>query len=357
MNNHNKNILFKSVSLSAAANQNVQTGILSSREVPQSELVNSNLNDLQKLIINLRNKEKAITSKGCIQRALETFNNLPLDQKFGTGSLELNSFRSQIKTADKKIKCLQANTPIGPTSTKAKEIRQEIRDTRSATISNHERPDFYLSLHSEATGIALSNPSNPRVSTRTKVNLTHSELSDANEICEEIINKLVSTNTPLLDAISRAIYSVATAVINIKCADESIEHLVGGCTGMNKHGRIRRHDAAVTKINVCVPFDGNIEFKQAEKLNKYHYLQSYFQNQYKYKDSEIGHNKSYNVELVPIVVGAFGRIITEEVSYTLNPNTRDATSIPIMKFFFSKDCINTLPLPVAEKKFLKVKIP
>ncbi|EGC35095.1 hypothetical protein DICPUDRAFT_79200 [Dictyostelium purpureum] len=55
-------------------------------------------------------------------------------------------------------------------------------------------------------------------------------------------------------------------------------------------------------------------------------------------------------EIVPIVVGAFGRIIMEEVSYTLNPNTRGATSIPIIKF---KDCINTLPLPVAEKKFHK----
>ncbi|EGC30663.1 hypothetical protein DICPUDRAFT_83416 [Dictyostelium purpureum] len=118
-------------------------------------------------------------------------------------------------------------------------------------------------------------------------------------------------------------------------ADESIEYLVVGCTGMNKHGRIRRHDAVVTEISkslikrdeipnvennldphitysqskdkemtinieiirdifsknsqstankpdivvidhikhlvyiieVCVPFDGNIEFRQAEKLN------------------------------------------------------------------------------------------
>ncbi|EGC31573.1 hypothetical protein DICPUDRAFT_156567 [Dictyostelium purpureum] len=33
-----------------------------------------------------------------------------------------------------------------------------------------------------------------------------------------------------------------------------------------------------------------------------------------------GHNKSYHIELVPIV-GAFGRIIMEEVSYTLIPNS------------------------------------
>ncbi|EGC38347.1 hypothetical protein DICPUDRAFT_76065 [Dictyostelium purpureum] len=31
-------------------------------------------------------------------------------------------------------------------------------------------------------------------------------------------------------------------------ADESIEHLVGGCTGMNKFGRITRHDMVVTEI-------------------------------------------------------------------------------------------------------------
>ncbi|EGC35607.1 hypothetical protein DICPUDRAFT_152021 [Dictyostelium purpureum] len=46
--------------------------------------------------------------------------------------------------------------------------------------------------------------------------------------------------------------------------------------------------------------------------------------------------------------------MAKHFNYTLNPNTRDATSIPIMKF---KDCINTLPLPVAEKKFLRVMIP
>ncbi|EGC38003.1 hypothetical protein DICPUDRAFT_149363 [Dictyostelium purpureum] len=31
-------------------------------------------------------------------------------------------------------------------------------------------------------------------------------------------------------------------------ADESIEHLEGGCTGMNKFGRITRHDMVVTEI-------------------------------------------------------------------------------------------------------------
>ncbi|EGC39031.1 hypothetical protein DICPUDRAFT_75441 [Dictyostelium purpureum] len=44
-------------------------------------------------------------------------------------------------------------------------------------------------------------------------------------------------------------YSADTRCILCSSADESIEHLVGGCTGMNKHGRIRRHDAVVTEIS------------------------------------------------------------------------------------------------------------
>ncbi|EGC38835.1 hypothetical protein DICPUDRAFT_75611 [Dictyostelium purpureum] len=195
-------------------------------------------------------------------------------------------------------------------------------------------------------------------------------------------------------------------------ADESIEHLVGGCTGMNKFGRITRHDMVVTEIikslikrykipnitnfkapifsnslkennqtiinveilrdvcfkntdsiqnkpdiviidkvkhiirviDVCIPFDGNMLFRQHEKLLKYDYFKKHFKNQYKDPDG-----RSFDVQIIPIVIGAFGRIITKEVPHTEKDITLTIKSL--------KDCLSLLPLPETEKVHLFKKLP
>ncbi|KAK5574813.1 hypothetical protein RB653_010067 [Dictyostelium firmibasis] len=84
-------------------------------------------------------------------------------------------------------------------------------------------------------------------------------------------------------------------------------------------------------------------FRQHEKLSKYDYFNKLFKKQYKDKDG-----KAFDVQVVPIIIGAFGRIITEETSHTENEISHQIKPL--------KDCINNLPLPDNEKKLLQ-KLP
>ncbi|EGC31054.1 hypothetical protein DICPUDRAFT_83036 [Dictyostelium purpureum] len=63
------------------------------------------------------------------------------------------------------------------------------------------------------------------------------------------IVKLESSILSILSNRVSILHRDSTCLPDTRCrlcfsAEESIEHLVGGCTGMNKHGRIKCHDSS-----------------------------------------------------------------------------------------------------------------
>ncbi|KAM9987496.1 hypothetical protein ACTFIZ_005225 [Dictyostelium cf. discoideum] len=196
-------------------------------------------------------------------------------------------------------------------------------------------------------------------------------------------------------------------------AEESIEHLVSGCTTMYKSGVIPRHDSIVKEIvktlihryqipnitnllepeikytqtdtngkitikvkinvdmnfknststnnkpdivvfdyvaklirviDVCVPYDRNIIKRQWEKIDKYSYFINYFKNQYKDEN-----DKSFDVQIVPIITGAFGSIISSNTTHTINNVTHPIRTL--------KECVYQLPLSITERERLIKKVP
>ncbi|KAM9980675.1 hypothetical protein ACTFIY_002973 [Dictyostelium cf. discoideum] len=196
-------------------------------------------------------------------------------------------------------------------------------------------------------------------------------------------------------------------------AEESIEHLVSGCTTMYKSGVIPRHDSIVKEIvkalinryqipkvtnlldpeikytetdsngmvitkvkinvdmnfknstsinnkpdivvfdyvaklirviDVCVPYDRNIIKRQWEKIDKNSYFINYFKNHYKDEN-----DKSFDVQIVPIITGAFGSIISTNTTHTINNVTHPIGTL--------KECVHQLQLTNTEREHLIKKIP
>ncbi|KAM9996809.1 hypothetical protein ACTFIZ_001737 [Dictyostelium cf. discoideum] len=192
-------------------------------------------------------------------------------------------------------------------------------------------------------------------------------------------------------------------------AEGSIEHLVSGCTTMYKTGVIPRHDSiakeiiktlinryqipkvtnllepeikytetdshgmVITKVkinidmnfknstsihykpdivvfdyvaklirvvDVCVPYDRNIIKRKWEKIDKYSYFINYFKNHYKDEN-----DKSFDVQIVPIITGALGSIISTNTTHTINNATHPIRTL--------KECVHQLPLSNIERTFDK----
>ncbi|EGC39030.1 hypothetical protein DICPUDRAFT_75440 [Dictyostelium purpureum] len=155
-------------------------------------------------------------------------------------------------------------------------------------------------------------------------------------------------------------------------ADESIEHLVVGCTGMNKFGRITRHDMVVTEIikslikRYEIPNITNFKapiFSNSLKENNQTIINVEILRDVCFKNSDSIQNKpdivvidkvKHIIRVIDVcipfdVIGAFGRIITKEVLHTEKDITFTIKSL--------KDCLNLLPLPENEKVHLFKKLP
>ncbi|EGC31702.1 hypothetical protein DICPUDRAFT_156409 [Dictyostelium purpureum] len=153
---------------------------------------------------------------------------------------------------------------------------------------------------------------------------------------------------------------------------------------MNKFGRITRHDMVVTEIikslikrykipnitnfkapifsnslkennqtiinveilrDVCFKNSNSIQNKpDIVVIDKVKHIIRVIDNQYKDPDG-----RSFDVQIIPIVIGAFGRIITKEVPHTEKDITLTIKSL--------KDCLSLLPLPETEKVHLFKKLP
>ncbi|KAM9995371.1 hypothetical protein ACTFIY_001551 [Dictyostelium cf. discoideum] len=96
-------------------------------------------------------------------------------------------------------------------------------------------------------------------------------------------------------------------------------------------------------IDVCVPYDRNIIKRQWKKIDKYSYFINYFKNHYKDENY-----KSF-VQIVPIITGAFGSIISTNSTHTINNVTHPIRTL--------KECVHQLPLTNTEREHLIKKIP
>ncbi|KAM9988816.1 hypothetical protein ACTFIY_004838 [Dictyostelium cf. discoideum] len=104
-------------------------------------------------------------------------------------------------------------------------------------------------------------------------------------------------------------------------AEESIEHLVSGCTTMYKSGVIPRHDSIVKEIVKAL-------------INRYQIpkVTNLIEPEIKYTETDSN---------VPIITGAFGSIISTNTTHTINNVTHPIGTL--------KECVHQLPLTNTKK--------
>ncbi|KAM9993918.1 hypothetical protein ACTFIZ_011879 [Dictyostelium cf. discoideum] len=163
------------------------------------------------------------------------------------------------------------------------------------------------------------------------------------------LKNLLPSTVMLLDGFNQKLTAgiLPDSVQSLYLGDIKQELIIGSITSTNNKPDIVVFDYVaklIRVIDVCVPYDRNIIKRQWEKIDKYSYFINYFKNQYKDEN-----DKSFDVQIVPIITGAFGSIISSNTTHTINNVTHPIRTL--------KECVYQLPLSITERERLIKKVP
>ncbi|KAM9993920.1 hypothetical protein ACTFIZ_011881 [Dictyostelium cf. discoideum] len=180
-----------------------------------------------------------------------------------------------------------------------------------------------------------------------------SSINNGNQILSTIVNnenenenENITLNTNLLEPEIKYTQTDTNGKITIK-VKINVDMNFKNSTSTNNKPDIVVFDYVaklIRVIDVCVPYDRNIIKRQWEKIDKYSYFINYFKNQYKDEN-----DKSFDVQIVPIITGAFGSIISSNTTHTINNVTHPIRTL--------KECVYQLPLSITERERLIKKVP